>query len=83
MLAKIQDEVHRYTISYQRNVRKRTAFEIELTHIDGIGQKKALKLIRHFKSKTALIKSDIKKISKVANVSEEKAREISNFVKSL
>ncbi len=83
LLAKIQDEVHRYTISYQRNVRKRTAFEIELTHIDGIGQKKALKLIRHFKSKTALIKSDIKKISKVANVSEEKAREISNFVKSL
>ncbi|MDE5852950.1 MAG: excinuclease ABC subunit UvrC, partial [Oscillospiraceae bacterium] len=83
LLTKIQDEVHRYTISYQRNVRKRTAFEIELTHINGIGEKKALKLIRHFKSKSALSRADIQEISKVANVSEEKAKEISNFVNSL
>ena len=83
LLTKIQDEVHRYTISYQKNVRKKTAFEIELTRVAGIGEKRALKILRHFKSKTELLNSDVTKISQIAGVSLEKAREILNFMENI
>ena len=83
LLTKIQDEVHRYTISYQKNVRKKTAFELELTRIAGIGEKRALKILRHFKSKTELLNSNITEISQVAGVSVQKAREILNFMKNI
>lgn len=82
LLTRIQDEVHRYTISYQKKIRKKTNFEIELMHINGIGEKRALKILKNFRSKNDLLNADVSEISKVVGVGLEKAGEILSFVRN-
>lgn len=82
LLTRIQDEVHRYTISYQKKIRKKTNFEIKLMGISGIGEKRALKILKHFKSKNELLNADIVEVAKIAGVGLEKAGEILNFIKN-
>ena len=82
LLTRIQDEVHRYTISYQRKIRKKTNFEIKLMEINGIGEKRALKILKHFKSKDELLNADITEISQIAGVGVEKAGEILSFIRN-
>ncbi len=48
--ATLQDEVHRYSIEYHRKLRARSVTQSELTKIDGVGKKRAIKLLEHFKS---------------------------------
>ena len=67
LMTNIQDEVHRY--------------ELELTKIKGIGEAKALALIKHFKTKQALKDASPDEIASVAKVKEEKAKEIYDFIK--
>lgn len=80
LVTRIQDEVHRFTISYQKNVRKKQMLELKLTQIPGIGEKKALCLYRHFKTKTALLSAKPDEIANIAKIKEEKAEEILNFL---
>lgn len=82
LLTRIQDEVHRYTISYQKKIRKKTNFQIKLMDINGIGEKRALKILKHFKTKNDLLNADVLEISKIAGVSLEKASEILKFIRN-
>lgn len=83
LLTRIQDEVHRYTISYQRNVRKKTMLEMEITRVKGIGEKKALAILRHFKTKTALYNATVEELCQVAKIKPETARELQLFLEQL
>lgn len=83
LLTRIQDEVHRYTISYQKTVRKKSMLELELTRIPGIGDKKATAILRHFKSRIELKNASAEELSKVAKVPISKAKEILDFINQL
>lgn len=48
-LQRVQEEVHRYAISYHRNVRSKTQFGSVLDAIPGVGPKTRTKLLKHFK----------------------------------
>ncbi|MBQ7959098.1 MAG: excinuclease ABC subunit UvrC, partial [Oscillospiraceae bacterium] len=72
---RIQDEVHRFAITYQRNTRKK-GLQSDLLSVKGIGEKKATKLMKHFKTIKALSSASTEEIAKVAGVSEEIAKEI-------
>lgn len=50
ILTTIQDEVHRYAISFHRDKRSKNALHSELDSIKGIGPKTKDQLIKHFKS---------------------------------
>ena len=50
VLTQIQEEVHRYAISFHRDKRSKHALKSELDSIKGIGTKTAEKLLTHFKS---------------------------------
>ncbi|MGX7092349.1 excinuclease ABC subunit UvrC [Hutsoniella sourekii] len=50
LLQRIQEEVHRYAISYHRNVRSKSQFGSVLDEIEGVGPKTRTKLLKHFKS---------------------------------
>lgn len=80
LLTRIQDETHRYTIAYQKNVRKKSMLELELTRINGIGEKKARAILRRFKSKAELKNASAEELAATAKVSQEKAREIIDFI---
>lgn len=50
LLQRVRDEAHRFAITYHRNLRSRRTFTTELTSIEGIGEKKAQKLLIEFGS---------------------------------
>ncbi|UOR11991.1 excinuclease ABC subunit UvrC [Halobacillus amylolyticus] len=50
LVQRIQDEVHRFAISFHRQLRGKGAIQSELDDIPGVGQKRRRLLLRHFKS---------------------------------
>lgn len=76
LLTKLQDEVHRYTITFQKQKRSTHTHETELTKIYGIGEKKAQALLNEFKTKQQLKSASIEEIAAVMKVSPEKAQEV-------
>ncbi len=82
LLTRIQDEVHRFTISYQKKVRKKNMLQMKLTQIPGIGEKKSLLLYRRFKTKKALKEASPEEIAATIQVSPEKGREIKEYIQT-
>lgn len=50
LLQRIQDEVHRFAITFHRQIRGKTAFQSLLDDIDGVGEKRRKQLLKHFGS---------------------------------
>ena len=50
LLTRMQDEVHRYAISFHKNVRSKSLFQSTLDQVEGIGEKRKKVLLNHFKS---------------------------------
>ncbi len=64
-LASVQDEVHRFAISFHRKKRSKSQTSSELDLIKGIGEKTKFELLKHFKSLKQIknaSKNDLKKI---------------------
>lgn len=78
-LSRIQDEVHRYSISYLRKKHTNKNFQMELTNIHGISVKKSLELFKMFKTKENILKANDEDIAKLIKVSLETVREIKNY----
>ncbi|GAA6818084.1 excinuclease ABC subunit UvrC [Helicobacter pylori] len=73
LLHRIQDEVHRFAITFHRQTRQKTGLQSVLDTVDGIGSKRKTKLLRTFgsikKMKEASIE-DFKKTGLPKNVAE-------------
>lgn len=50
LMTQIQDEVHRFAITFHRDKRSKRQTSSELDNIKGIGEKSKLSLLQHFKS---------------------------------
>src|SRR5690625_3797366 len=50
LIHRIQDEVHRFAISFHRHIRGKGLFQSELDQIRGVGEKRRNLLLRHFQS---------------------------------
>ncbi len=50
LVQRIQDEVHRFAITFHRQLRGKSAFQSKLDKIPGVGEKRRTLLLRHFKS---------------------------------
>lgn len=83
LITKIQDEMHRFAISYQRSKHAKTTYELELTKIKGIGLKKAQKLLTTYKTKKSLKSATVDEISKLLAVKNETAVEVYKFIEKL
>lgn len=64
-LQRIQDEVHRYAISYHRQVRSKNQLGSILEDIPGVGPKTRIKLLKHFKSLTNIRDADPDEFKKI------------------
>ncbi len=80
LVTEIQDEVHRFAVTYHRKKHTKSAFGASLTEIRGIGEKKAKALIAEFKTMDAIRKADAERLVKVKGISQADALEI---IKSL
>lgn len=59
LLQRIQDEVHRFAITFHRQVRSKNSFSSKLDGIAGLGLKRKQLLMKHFKSLPNIQKADI------------------------
>lgn len=58
LITAIQDETHRYAISFSRKKHRKTGFASVLTGVPGIGEQRAAKLLKHFKNMAAVKAAD-------------------------
>ena len=75
----IQDEVHRYAISYQRKLHKNSALKSSLTDIPGVGSVTAKKLLTSFNSLQEIEMADIATLMEKADISKKTATAIFEF----
>ena len=54
LLQRIQDEVHRFAITFHRQLRSKNSFSSQLDGIEGLGPKRKQSLMKHFKSLTKI-----------------------------
>lgn len=62
LLQRIQDEVHRFAITFHRNVRKKSMFTTVLDEVEGIGEKRKRRLLKHFGSLKRLKEATVDEI---------------------
>ena len=65
LLQHVRDEAHRFALSYHRLKRKKTSFASKLDGIPGVGTKRNLMLLSHFKSLTAIKNSPVEELVKL------------------
>ena len=63
--AGMQDEVHRFAITFHRDKRSKTQVASELDNISGIGEKTKNDLIKHFKSVKRIRSAEISELSEI------------------
>ena len=76
---KLQEEVHRYTITRMENAKAKSVKHSTLEQIDGIGAVKAKSLLAHFRSIAAVKKASREELMKVSGISAANADAILKF----
>ncbi|WP_404329475.1 excinuclease ABC subunit UvrC [Mesobacillus maritimus] len=74
LLQRIQDEVHRFAITFHRQLRGKNAFQSLLDDIDGIGEKRKKMLLKHFGSVKKMREASLEELKAAglpAKVAEE------------
>ena len=79
LVQRIQDEVHRFAISFHRNVRSKNSFSSELDQITGVGPKTRTKLLRHFRSMKRLKEASLDDIRELG-INRKVAQRIVDFL---
>lgn len=73
---RLQEEVHRFTVSKMTDAKRKTLKRSTLQDIDGIGEKKAKALLAHFRSLSAIKSADVGELAAVKGISQSDAERI-------
>ena len=65
LLQRIQDEVHRFAITFHRQLRSKNSFSSQLDGIEGLGPKRKQNLMKHFRSLTKIKEASVDDIVEV------------------
>ncbi|MGP1545306.1 MAG: excinuclease ABC subunit UvrC [Prevotella intermedia] len=65
VLTQIQDEVHRFAITFHRDKRSKHQLHSELDDIKGIGSKSKEQLLQHFKTVKKIKEADIQELTEI------------------
>lgn len=75
-ITRLQDEVHKIAIEYNRKLREKEATKSKLDNIKGIGIKRKQELLKTFGSIEEIKKANIEEITKINGINTELARKI-------
>ena len=81
LITQIQDEVHRFAITFHRDKRSKRQTESELDNIKGIGEKSKQALLQHFKSVKRIKLADTEEI--VSIIGQSKAELVQKSLKNV
>ena len=62
LLQQIRDEAHRFAITFHRQKRSKGQLKTEIQGLEGIGEKTAIKLLKHFKSVKKIKEASLEEI---------------------
>lgn len=79
LITRIQDEAHRFAISYHRSLRDKKMIKSILDDINGIGDKRKKALLKAFGSVDNIKKASIEELSKVDGMNIKAAEEVYSF----
>ena len=80
LVSAIQEEVHRYSISFSRQKHQKNAFASTLTRCEGIGEKRAAQLLRQFKTMKALRAASPEELAQVKGLGKGAAQRLYDFL---
>lgn len=83
LVSNIQEEVHRFAISYHHKKHAKSTFSSGLMQIDGIGEKKAKALLKHFKTISSIKEQTPERLAQCPSVSKKDAEKIYEFYHKL
>ena len=83
LVSSIQEEVHRFAITYHKSKHTKNSLVLSLTKIEGIGEKKAAILLKHFKTLAAIKRADTEALSNVSGISRKDAENIYGYFKNI
>lgn len=75
----IQDEVHRFSVSFHRQQRSSGSFKSSLTEIDGIGKTRAKALLKFFKTVKAISQASTEELLNAPTMNKASAAAVYNF----
>ena len=81
LISSIQNEAHRFAITYHKNLRSKNAFKSELDEIPGIGEKRKLNLLKQFKSVEKIKGATYEELVEVEAMNKKAAEEVVNYFK--
>lgn len=64
LLQRIQDEVHRFAITFHRQLRSKNSFASKLDNIEGLGPKRKKNLLKEFKSLKNITAANVEELRK-------------------
>ena len=79
LVTNIQDEVHRFAISYHKSLHSKNTLKSELLEIDGVGKARAEALIKHFGSIKKIKNAELEDLCKVKGMTKNTAEAIYGF----
>ena len=79
LITRIQDEAHRFAITFHRQLRGKTQVHSVLDDIPGVGPARRKDLMRHFENIEAIRNADIEELKKLPSMNEKSARDVYHF----
>ena len=79
LVSEIQEEVHRFSVSFHHKKHTKRGLELSLTKIDGIGEKKAKELLKTFKTIKNIKDASVEELQKVKGINRQLAEKIYEF----
>lgn len=81
-ITRIQDEAHRFAISYHRSLRSKKMFKSDLDNIKGIGNVRKKSLLKALGSIEGIKNASIDELSKVDGMNRAVAEEVYNYFRT-
>lgn len=82
LVSGIQEEVHRYAVTYHRTKHKKSSLAVSLMKIDGVGEKRCRALLKEFKTVSAIREADVERLTEAEGINRATAEKVYNYFKN-
>lgn len=79
LITRVQDEAHRFAITFHRQLRSRSQIHSILDDIPGVGPARRKDLMKHFEDIEAIKNATVEELKKLPSMNEKSAADVYNF----
>lgn len=79
LVAKIQEEAHRFAIAYHKSLRGKTLVQSVLDEIPGVGRKRRVELLKHFGTIDKIKRATVEELCQVDGMNRKAAQQITEY----